>query len=291
MKKLKILSICAVGINRSKYLSLYLRKKGYSTRYGGIDYRNEGEFKPVKQKDVEWADIVIVVRKRLVKILKKKFKLEKKKLIVIDVTDSKRIAGKKYPELLKLNHLNFQKRWTYPQLRKAIKPYLPFKNKMTFFIIIRGPLGCGKSTIAEKLSKRLNAKYFAIDRILDENKIEEYEEGYVSQKSFLKANEIAVQKAKKDLEKGIPVVFDGNFYWKSQIKDLIGKLSYPHYIFTLKAPLKVCIERDRKRKKTYGKDAAKAVYKKSNSFKYGIIINTENKSSKEVINEIMGKSK
>ena len=127
-KKIKLLCICAVGINRSKYLASYLRRKGYSTRYGGIDYRNEGEFKPVKQKDVEWADIIIIVRKRLVKILKKKFKLGKKKLIVIDITDSKRIVSKKYPELIKLNHLNFQKRWTYPQLKKAIKPYLPFKK-------------------------------------------------------------------------------------------------------------------------------------------------------------------
>ena len=35
---------------------------------------------------------------------------------------------------------------------------------MTFYVIIRGPLGCGKSTIAENISKTLNAKYFAILR-------------------------------------------------------------------------------------------------------------------------------
>ncbi len=42
---------------------------------------------------------------------------------------------------------------------------------MSFYIIIRGPLGCGKSTIAKALSKKLNAKYFAIDKILEENNV------------------------------------------------------------------------------------------------------------------------
>ena len=123
---------------------------------------------------------------------------------------------------------------------------------MAYYVIIRGPLGCGKSTIAEALAKRLKAKHFAIDRILDENNIEEWENGYVSQKSFIKANEIAAQRAKKDLEREVPIIFDGNFYFKSQIEDLIKRLDFPYYIFTLKAPLKICIDRDSKRRKTHG---------------------------------------
>ncbi len=159
--------------------------------------------------------------------------------------------------------------------------------KKPYYIIIRGPLGIGKSTISEKLSKKLNAKYVAYDRILDENNIEEWEDGYVSIRSFLKANEIASKKAKKLLDKGKAVIFDGNFYFKEQIEDLINKLDFPHYVFTLKAPLKVCITRDSKRKKIHGKDATEEVYRKSTSFKYGEIIDTNNKSVEEVINEIM----
>jgi len=52
------------------------------------------------------------------------------------------------------------------------------------------------------------------------------EDGYVSQKSFLKANKIVIPSVKKKLQQGIPVVFDGNFYWKSQIEDLIEKLPF-----------------------------------------------------------------
>ena len=143
---------------------------------------------------------------------------------------------------------------------------------MSFYLIIRGPLGCGKSTIAEALSKRLKAKYFAIDRVLDENNIEEWEDGYVSIKSFIEANEISAERAKKDLEREIPVIFDGNFYFKKQIEDLIERLDFPHYVFTLKAPLEVCIERDKKRNKTHGEDAVKEVFRKSTEFEYGIVI-------------------
>ena len=101
---------------------------------------------------------------------------------------------------------------------------------MEYYIIIRGPLGCGKSTISKALAKRLKAEHFAVDRILDEfNLTKDKEKGYISQKSFFKANEIIAERAKKILDDGRSVVFDGNFYWKSQIDDLISRLDYTHY--------------------------------------------------------------
>ena len=158
---------------------------------------------------------------------------------------------------------------------------------MGFYIIIRGPLGCGKSTISKRLSKILKAKYFAVDRVLEKHDLDDdWEAGYISQKSFKKANEIISPKAEKILYSGKPIVFDGNFYWKSQIEDLIKRLDFPHYVFTLKVPLKVCIERDSKRGKTHGKIAAKEVYKKSTEFTYGIVINI-NRPLKECIKEIL----
>jgi len=155
-----------------------------------------------------------------------------------------------------------------------------------YYIIIRGPLGSGKSSISEKLSKIIGAKHFTIDRVLDDNKLEEQEDGYISQNSFKKANEIACKEAIKILKDGKPTIFDGNFYWKSQIDDLISRLDFPHYIFTLKAPLKVCIERDVKRDKTHGKDAATVVYNKSTEFTYGTEIDAT-KNIDECLNEIL----
>ena len=92
------------------------------------------------------------------------------------------------------------------------------------------------------------------------------------------------------LQQKIPVAFDGNFYWKAQIDDLIKRLDFPHLIFTLKAPLKVCIERDRKRGKTHGEDAARAVYKKATEFNYGIVIDVT-KPIEKIVKEIYLKIK
>ena len=159
---------------------------------------------------------------------------------------------------------------------------------MSSYIIIRGPLGCGKSTIAKELSKKLGAKYFAVDIVLDEYDLTRYkEEGYIAQKSFFKANEIIAERARKFLEANKTVIFDGNFYWKSAIEDLIKRLKYPHHVFTLKAPVETCIARDEERGKTHGEDAARAVYKKSTEFNYGIGIDTENKTPKETLEKII----
>ena len=193
-----------------------------------------------------------------------------------------------------------------PVIRKKIKSilikefagigHLPDKikslqNFKSFFVIIRGPLGCGKSTIAQKLSEILKAEYVPIDRVLDEyNLTKDKEAGYISQKNFIRANEIITKKVKKKLQSGIPIIFDGNFYWKSQIEDLIQRLDFPHIVFTLKAPLQVCIERDHLRDKTHGEDAARAVYKKATEFDYGIVIDIT-KSIKEAVKEIHSKIK
>lgn len=142
---------------------------------------------------------------------------------------------------------------------------------MSFYVIIRGPLGSGKSTLARRLQERLkNAKLFLVDRVLDEHgPADDEEEGFISQKSFLKANEIMAADAERLLSGGTPVIFDGNFYWKSQVDDLIRRLIFDHKVFTLRAPLETCIQRDRERDKTHGRDAAIAVFKKSTQFSYG----------------------
>jgi len=116
------------------------------------------------------------------------------------------------------------------------------------YIIIRGPLASGKSTISGKLAEQTKGEHIAYDRILDEFKLtKDKEEGYISQKSFFRANEIAAERAEKIIEKGKLEVFDGNFYWKSQIENLIKKLPYEHEVFTLKTSVETCIARDEER--------------------------------------------
>jgi len=68
---------------------------------------------------------------------------------------------------------------------------------MSYFVIIRGPLGIGKSTIARKLSKILNAEYISIDKVLEENNLDKADNNFTPE-DFIKANEIILPKIKKD---------------------------------------------------------------------------------------------
>nr|MBD3312186.1 hypothetical protein [archaeon] len=115
----KVLCVCAKGQNRNYYLANYLRDKGYWTRRGGVE---EGANPPITKSDVGWADVIVIVRERLVPLVKDKFDIRDKKLVVINVTDSKRLVPKKYQEL-SFRELN--EKWTYPWLRKAINKHLP----------------------------------------------------------------------------------------------------------------------------------------------------------------------
>ncbi len=129
-QKLKVLCVCTMGLNRSKYLADYLKGKGYEARYGGVGPCRIDPFpkNPIKQEDVEWADIIITARKKHKPILIKSYNAKNKKIIVLDITDSRKAMAEIYPEFKKIEHSDFNKKWTYPQLRKAIKKYLPLKK-------------------------------------------------------------------------------------------------------------------------------------------------------------------
>lgn len=152
---------------------------------------------------------------------------------------------------------------------------------MSFFVIVRGPLGVGKTAVSKGLSTTLGAHYLSIDQILDDHGL--WDRGRLSE--FLAANEIAARLARPWITKGRPVVFDGNFYWKTQIRDLTRRLASPHFIFTLVAPLRRCIERDGRRETSHGPEAARQVYAKAMAFEYGVRVNAECPVT-EVVREI-----
>jgi len=160
---------------------------------------------------------------------------------------------------------------------------------MGYYIIIRGPLGLGKSTISKALAKILKGAYISVDKVLEKNKLDKRDEklGCISPQNFIKADKIILPEVEERLAKGKIIIFDGCFYHKEQIKHLIDNLPYKHYVFTLKAPLEVCIKRDSKRKRVYGEGAAMAVHGLVSRFDYGTIIDTNNKTEKEVIDEIL----
>jgi len=159
---------------------------------------------------------------------------------------------------------------------------------MAFFIIIRGPLGCGKSTIARVMAGILKAENIAVDNVLAENGLDGINQkmGCIPAENFIKANQIMVPRARKNLDKGRIVIFDACFYHKETIENLIKSLPCKGFAFTLKAPLKVCIERDSKRRKHYGKAAVAEVYELVSRFDYGIVVDAS-KPVRGIVDEIL----
>lgn len=119
-----------MGLNRSKYLAEYLGEMGYETRYGGIGpCRIDPEpANPAKIEDMDWADIIITARKKHEPILLEKFGIKDKRIICLDVTDSRKAMSEIYPEFREIEHSDFNQKWTYPQLRKSIEKYLPLEK-------------------------------------------------------------------------------------------------------------------------------------------------------------------
>ncbi|MBT5022388.1 AAA family ATPase [Candidatus Woesearchaeota archaeon] len=162
---------------------------------------------------------------------------------------------------------------------------------MTQYIIIRGPLGIGKSTIAHKLASAINGYVVCVDSILAEQGLDQVPEGAecIPAESFLKVNELVINDVREKLEGGTSVIFDGNFYHKDVLDNLVGMLEKKGYsgkVFTLKAPVELCIERDSGRKKPHGKWAAIAVHNLVNRFDYGVSVDVVGKSAEDIVKEI-----
>jgi predicted kinase len=119
--------------------------------------------------------------------------------------------------------------------------------------------------VSRALARELRGKVVSIDAILEDDV---WDGG--SEALFLRANAVAARHAEPLLRRGTPVVVDGNFYWSSALDDLARRLPYPHAVFSLEAPLDVCIARDRGRSPTYGAEAATEVYEKVARVRRGI---------------------
>jgi predicted kinase len=159
---------------------------------------------------------------------------------------------------------------------------------MSYFVIIRGAAGVGKTTLARLLAKRINAEVFHFDDIMNELGMD-YVPGdkWIPLEKFLKADKVMLPKFREILGCGKSIVIDGNFYHREQIEDLIEGLHFKNIVFTLKAEIKECLKRDKERKGPIGGQAICAVYKLVSGFDYGTIISTDGKTPAEVVEEML----
>lgn len=163
-----------------------------------------------------------------------------------------------------------------------------------YFIIIRGPAGVGKSTIANDLSKILKVKhlhYYSdnihFDKLMKKHRLDTIEGDGISAENFIKANNLVLNKAISHLNKNKIVIFDGCFYRKEQIEHLLKNLPYDYYIFSLNASVDVCLERNRTRKKDVSDKDIRKVHNLVSKHECGIIVDTNNKTKEQIIKEIL----
>ena len=97
---------------------------------------------------------------------------------------------------------------------------------------------------------------------------------------------IVIPITKELLKKDKIVIFDGCIYHKEVLDYLIKNLTFDSYIFTLKASLNTCIQRDKDRKRTIGEGVAEEVYNLVCNNNFGILIDTQGESIEETIDEI-----
>ncbi|MHA1687075.1 MAG: AAA family ATPase [Candidatus Heimdallarchaeaceae archaeon] len=153
---------------------------------------------------------------------------------------------------------------------------------MEYCIIIRGPAGVGKTTIAKKLARDLNADYISFDEIMEINKLDTIVGDGIPSKNFIKANEIILGLIKNKKR----VVLDGCFYRKKQIEHLLNNLKTKVHIFTLDADIPECSKRNKTRMNSLADEDIKQVHNLVSKIKIGIIINTTGESIKQVVSKI-----
>jgi predicted protein tyrosine phosphatase len=115
-----VLCVCRQGRDRSKYLAEYLSEKGYAADYGGIDPHAT---KRLEQAQLDWADIIIVVRTPILEELKTLYRVPKKRLIVLEIPG---VGSADWPaEALMLPREKAKEQYVYPEIRRQIAPHLP----------------------------------------------------------------------------------------------------------------------------------------------------------------------
>lgn len=157
---------------------------------------------------------------------------------------------------------------------------------MKKLLVIRGPLGVGKTTVSKILSQKLNREYLSVDSILDDNHLVEPNTDGIPLESYLKANEIIFDTAARSANS---FVVDGCFYYKEQIDDLLNKFDNDAEFITLTSTVDACIERDSKRPKVYGEDAARFVHMITTKIQAGHTIDNTGLTPEQTVEIIMEK--
>jgi len=151
-------------------------------------------------------------------------------------------------------------------------------------IILYGPSGVGKSTLANKISKNSNFKHCTAD---------EFKFIFSKKRSNLRSELgeiLAYHYAKELIKRDFNIILEAipDNYLKN-LKRLLNKQKYKIIEISLIARLEKCLKNDMMKKdKKYGPKIIKEVYEKL-CFKRGDVINVEDKNLHQIFKEVKKK--
>ncbi|MEI7718318.1 MAG: hypothetical protein WCI72_00495 [archaeon] len=156
-------------------------------------------------------------------------------------------------------------------------------------VIIRGPVGVGKTAISNILTKKINAKYFSLDKLLKKEKLDRFDpkEGCVPAANFLMLQEQILPEIQKHLERQ-DVIVSGSFYHGSQLEFFQKNIHSNMLLITMKATLETCIKRNSKEEIRLGENMVRAIYNLVSRFDVGTIIDVEEKPKYQIVDRIEG---
>lgn len=117
----RILVICYMGRNRSKYLADYLTDKGFVADCAGILQETKNL---VTQEKVDQSEILIFVMPRIQEKFLRQFNICKQKIITLDVEDRLDILCPEKDSHTPDEAKEVYETKVYPELRKQIAEYI-----------------------------------------------------------------------------------------------------------------------------------------------------------------------
>jgi predicted protein tyrosine phosphatase len=119
---MRILCVCKMGRNRSRYLAGYLASRGHKTRYAGV---SRIATRPLQQEDIDWAQLVITAKGWMRDRMFERYGCKEKRIIALDVDDNPLLIGPQAIMSMILDpNSEYQERFVYCKLRRQVKRHV-----------------------------------------------------------------------------------------------------------------------------------------------------------------------